>query len=499
MRTYLGIDLGTSSVKSLLMNENGKMIGSAQREYDIIKPEQTWAEQDMHVLWKSVLETLQELSSSFPDQVKSLDGISYSGQMHGLVPLDKNGNLIRNAIIWADQRSADAIHTIYHTIPADEYRNITLNSISTGFLVSSLIWMRINEPQNFDKIDKVLLPKDYIRYKMTGELGTDLSDASSTLIFDNSKMDWAWDLIDRLGLKREIFVSVHESSEIAGKITALCAAETGLPSVAKVAFGGGDTIVQAIGNGLVSPGALISNIGTASQLVTISNHAFYDPNFRTNTFCYAERGTWLIMGANLSGGVSLKWLKNNILGMDSYDQMNKLGESAIPGSDGLLFLPYLSGERTPWNDPDARGIYFGLSIRHTKADLIRATMEGIIFNQKYSLEILKDMGISCNHILASGGGARGSLFRQLEADMFGCEVFTNEINEQGCIGAAIIAAVGCGAFKDYKEACAHIVHFSDEVTKPDPERMKLYDERFQIFRSLYPTNCDLMHQNTKVL
>ena len=204
MRTYLGIDLGTSSVKSLLMNENGKMIGSAQREYDIIKPEQTWAEQDMHVLWKSVLETLQELSSSFPDQVKSLDGISYSGQMHGLVPLDKNGNLIRNAIIWADQRSADAIHTIYHTIPADEYRNITLNSISTGFLVSSLIWMRINEPQNFDKIDKVLLPKDYIRYKMTGELGTDLSDASSTLIFDNSKMDWAWDLIDRLGLKREM-------------------------------------------------------------------------------------------------------------------------------------------------------------------------------------------------------------------------------------------------------------------------------------------------------
>lgn len=497
MRYYLGIDLGTSSVKSLLMDIDGNMIGVAQRGYDIIKPEQTWAQQDMQSLWSAVCETLREITGKYAGCMKELDGISFSGQMHGLVPLGRDGVPVREAIIWADQRSTDAIREIYGIIPEEEYRNVTLNLISTGFLISSLIWMRRHEPANFEKTAHVLLPKDYIRFRMTGELCTDLSDAASTLVFDTVHMDWAWELIDRLGLDRSLFVPCLEACAPAGRITADCAAQTGLPEGTRVICGGGDTIVQAIGNGVTRPGTMISNIGTSSQIVTIADEPLYDRSFRTNTFNYAKKGQWLIMGANLSGGVSLKWLKNNVIGAEDYEVMDELALKAEPGSGGLLFLPYLSGERTPWNDPDARGIYFGLSLKHAQPELVRSTMEGIIFNQKSSLEIFSEMGISCDQVIASGGGARGPVFRQLEADMFDCEVRTNSINEQGCIGAAIIAAVGCGSFDDYAQACSHIVHLSDEVVEPDPKRHLFYEERYSVFKELYPVTRDLMHRNTK--
>lgn len=496
MKYYLGIDLGTSSVKSLLMDIDGNMICKAQRGYDIMKPMQTWAQQDMDVLWNAVCETLREVAERCVSCMKELDGISFSGQMHGLVPLDKDGRPVREAIIWADQRSEDAIREIYSVIPEEEYRRTALNSISTGFLISSLVWMRRHEPENFEKTAHVLLPKDYIRYRMTGELCTDLSDAASTLIFDTARMDWAWDLIDRLDLDRSLFVPCHEASDEAGTVTAVCAQETSLPEGTRVICGGGDTIVQAIGNGVTKPGIMISNIGTSSQIVTIAEKPFYDRKFRTNTFNYAKKGQWLIMGANLSGGVALKWLKNNVIGAESFEEMDELALQAPAGSDGLLFLPYLSGERTPWNDPQARGIYFGLSLKHGRPEIIRSTMEGIIFNQKSSLEIFDDMGIRCDQVIASGGGARGPVFRQLEADMFDCEVRTNSINEQGCIGAAIIAAVGCGSFADYTQACEHIVHLSDEIVEPDPKRHRFYEERFRVFRELYPVNSSLMHKNT---
>lgn len=491
MGYLLGIDLGTSSVKSLLMDEEGKVLGSAQKEYDIQKPQQSWAEQEMERLWEATAWTVRSVMEQCPQVREGISGIGYSGQMHGLVMLDREGREVRNTIIWADQRSSQSIERIYEAVPREKYAAVTMNALSTGFLVSSLVWVRDHEPENYAKIHKVMLPKDYIRFRMCGELGTDMSDASSTVIFDTAKRQWAWELIQRLGLEESFFVPCHESAEIAGATSKECARQTGLPEGVPIVYGGGDTLVQALGNGMIRPGLAISNIGTASQLVTISDQPVCDRDFRTNTFCHVKDGQWLLMGANLSGGVSLKWLKNNVLGMDSYDAMTDLAEQSPPGSKGLFFLPYLSGERTPWNDPQARGIYFGLGLAHERADMIRAAMEGIIYAQRSSMKIFREMGLSFQRVIASGGGANSRVFRQIIADQFGCEVVTSLVKEQGCVGAAMIAGVGTGVFSGYEQACSQIVRFSDEVTEPDARNQALYAERFQVFEKLYPSNREL--------
>lgn len=497
MSVYLGIDIGTSSMKAVLIREDGGMAGEAHRAYDLIKPEQNMAEQDIEQLWNAVAEALKELSDTYPVEAGQIKGIGFSGQMHGLVALDQEGRPVRHAIIWADQRSAESIRHIYQEIPEEEYSRCVGNRLSTGVLVSSLVWVKEHEPETYRKIRHVVLPKDYIRYRMTGELGTDLSDASSTLIFQTAEMDWAYSFMDRLGLDRSLFPAVHASSEVAGQTTAACSRQTGLKEGIPVVYGGGDTIVQAVGNGLFTPGRLIANIGTASQLVTVSEQPVCDKGYRTNTFNYAENGLWLLMGANLSGGIALKWLKNNILREQSYEAMDALAESVPAGSHGCFFLPYLSGERTPWNDPDARGIFFGLGLKTGRPEMIRSVMEGIIYNQKLSLEIFGDIGISFREVIASGGGARGKVFRQMEADMFHCPVRTNKVNEQGCIGAAILAAVGCGDFPSLKDAGMQMVHLSDNVIEPDPENEKIYEEKFSVFRELYPINSDLMHRSVE--
>ena len=495
MKYFVGIDLGTSSVKSLLMREDGWVAGTAQRAYDIVKVRSDWAEQDMELLWNAARETLQELMGKNPELRSRVVGIGYSGQMHGLVALDKAGKPVRSAIIWADQRSADAIEAIYRVIPEERCSSITLNTLSTGFLMSSLEWVRLHEPENYEKIDKVLLPKDYIRYRMCGELGTDASDASGTGAFHTAERRWAWELIDSLGFSRSLFVPCCESSQVSGRITESCARETGLPQGVPVVCGSADTLAQAVGNGMTAPGTLTCNIGTASQMACAINRPLHDPLYRTNTLCHVKRDTWLLMGANLSGGISLKWLKNQIFHMDSYDAMTAEAAAVPAGSEGLFFLPYLNGERTPWNDPAARGIYFGLNLRHTRAHLIRSAMEGIVYGQKYSLEIFRSLGIENRRMIASGGGARGRLFREIQADMFGQEIYKSLSEEQAGIGAAIMAAVGTGAYADYQEACGRIVEFSDDVVEPDEERRKIYEERFQIFQELYPANRELFAKN----
>lgn len=497
MRYFIGVDIGTSSVKSLLLGEDGTTAGIAQREYDILKPQQSWAEQNMERIWEAAAWTLRCLVGQHPELKKNICGIGYSGQMHGLVMLDESGKEVRNTMIWADQRSSASIERIYEAVPQEEYQAVSLNALSTGFLVSSLVWVRDQEPKNYERICKVMLPKDYIRFRMCGQMGTDMSDASSTGIFDTVNRQWAWELIRRIGLEKSFFVPCHESAELAGTVSRACAQETGLPEGIPVAYGGGDTMVQAVGNGMLHPGTAISNIGTASQLVTISDSPLSDTEFRTNTFCHVDKKQWLLMGANLSGGVSLKWLKNNILGMKNYDEMTDLAGQSAPGSGGLFFLPYLSGERTPWNDPNARGIYFGLSLKHDRADMIRAAMEGIIYAQRSSLEIFRRMGLTFDRVIASGGGANSKVFRQIIADQFGCEVVTNLVKEQGCMGAAMIAGVAVGAFSDYEEACSQIVRFSDEITEPDTNNQKLYAQDSQIFEKLYPANQALFSLCTR--
>lgn len=489
MKHLLGIDIGTSGVKALLMSETGETVGISQREYGIEKSQPSYAEQSMEEIWTATISAIRELVSRYPQ--KSVYAVGFSGQMHGLVMLDKNGKEVRNTIIWADQRSKQSIERIYDVIGRDKYRSVSLNSLSTGFLISSLMWVKENEPKHFEHIDKVMLPKDYIRYQICGEIGTDMSDASSTAIFDTAKRTWAYDFIDCLGLKRSLFPDCFESQEIAGGVSRECSALTGLPEGIAVVYGGGDTPIQALGNGMQREETLISNIGTASQLLTVSHRPVYDRAFRTNTFCHVLPESWLVMGANLSGGIALKWLKDQVLGAASYDEMTSLAAQSKPGSNGVFFLPYLNGERTPWNDPDSKAIFFGLGLHNEKRDMIRAVMEGIIYAQKSSLEILKEMGLQFRRVIASGGGAKSRLFRQIIADQLDCEVVTNTVSEQACVGAAIVSGIGSGVYRNYSEACDTVIRFTEEVIEPVRENREIYREGYELYKELYPYNKDL--------
>ena len=278
----------------------------------------------------------------------------------------------------------------------------------------------------------------------------------------------------------EIIASIYDKME-----------ETGLKEGIKIAYGGGDTLMQGVGNGIIRPGVLAANIGTSCQISGGFNEPLYDEKFRTNTFCHVKEDLWMLMGAHLSGGVALKWLMNNILEMGSYDEMTSLAATVPAGSEGLVFLPYLSGERTPYNDPNAKGIYFGMTLKHERAHMIRSTMEGLAFGLRTSIEIFKDLGIEYHKIIASGGGARGKLFLEMQADIFDCEIYTNQGNEQACIGAAITAAIAAGEFGNYEEACDKLVHMKDTIVTPNHENQKYYEEQFAIFRELYGHNADL--------
>lgn len=488
MECFVGIDIGTSSVRAVAVDGRGQTLAVGQCEYDIIKPELDRAEQSMEMMWDATVRAIRQMLEKDAGLKESIKGIGYSGQMHGLVMVDKDRKPIRNAIIWADQRTADEIARIYETVPQEEFGSVYCNRLSTGFALTSLMWVREHEPENYAKIDKIMCPKDYIRYRMCGELGTDASDGSSTGMWDMKKRTWAYDILKKLEVPLSFLPESHEAYERAGEVTGECAEITGLKKGTAIAYGGGDSLMMELGNGMIKNGFMASTIGTACHLTCALDSPIYDPQLRTNTWCHANEHLWSIMGAHLSGGVALKWLKNNILEMGTFDEMNEYAAKIPAGSEGLLFLPYLNGERTPHNDPDAKAVYLGMTLKHTKAHMIRSTMEGIVYSMKESMSILESLGIKADRIIASGGGAKSPLFRQIQADMYNCPIYTNREKEQASLGAAITAAVGCGYFKGYEEACESMVRLNDEITEPNPEHVKIYDEEFLRFKEIYRAN-----------
>lgn len=494
MSYLMGIDLGTSSVKALVIDYNGNTIAIGQEAYPISTPHEGYAEQDTEIWWKATVKSIRSVLANPEVDSSQITGIGLSGQMHGMVLLDKRFNVIRPAIIWCDQRSKKQVEEIYRTIGRKELGECTLNPVATGFQTASLLWIKENEPEYYEKIYKVILPKDYIRLRLIGEIGTDITDASSTLAFDTARREWSLHIIDKLGLNAEIYPDCGLPEEIAGRVTEKASQETGLKAGTIVTLGGGDQPMQAIGNGIVAVGMVSSTIGTGGQIFTPVDKPVYDPLLRTHTFCNAAENSWNIIGASLCAGLSLKWFHQNVYQKGDFKDIDIEAEKLPPGSEGLIFLPYLTGERTPHMDPCARGVFFGLSLRHNSIHMARAIMEGVVFALRDSLEIFKELGIKMDKVIASGGGAQSGLWLEIQADVFGREVYTTKSKEQACLGAAITAGIGSGVYSDIREACKTIVKLNDRVIQPDKYRCSIYDHFYGIYRELYLRNKDLFQK-----
>lgn len=489
----MGIDLGTTSVRAIIVDEKGKLLGAGVQEYPLYRPHPLWAEQEPLDWWESTKKAIGSALKESDVKPQEIEGIGLSGQMHGLVLLDRNYEVLRRSILWCDQRTLSQCDYIMR-----KNRQILIKSTGnpalTGFTLPKIIWVRQEEPKIYEKIHKMLLPKDYIRFKLTGEFATEVSDASGTLMLDIRKRKWSEEVLATFGIRKENLPVVYESPEITGKITKESAKETGLKEGTPVVGGGGDQAAGGVGNGIVKEGLISSTIGTSGVVFASLNDVKTDPLLRTHTFCHAVPGKWHIMGVMLSAGGSLKWFKDTLgteeinvskmTGQDPYEILTIEASRVEPGSEGLIFLPYLMGERTPYPDPYAKGVFFGLTPRHTKAHLVRAVMEGVAFGLKDSLEIIRKLGMEIKEIRASGGGARSALWRQIQADINNVPMVTINMTEGPAFGVALLAGVGTGIYKNVEEACSSTIETTGK-TEPIKENVKRYEEYYKIYRSLY--------------
>ena len=480
-----GIDLGTSSTKVLIVDTEGTVLGTGNAAYGITIPAMSYAEQDPLIWWEAVKTAFAGAVSAAGISPALIAGVGFSGQMHGLVALDGEKQLVCPAVIHLDQRSASVLCELREkagNLMAQEL----LNRPSAGMMISTLYWMKKEKPELLKKIRYVMAPKDYIRFRLCGEIGTEVTDAAASLGFSVKNRRWCTELFERLGLPAEIFPPVRESFDVAGNITQEAAKETGLSTGTKVVFGAGDSLAALTGIGVVEAGAMACNIGTASQLAAVADRPVFDPEMRIQTWCHTQPGRWAVQSGTLNGGSTLSWLRNQMIRSSApFSQLDEEAGEIPAGSEGLLFLPYLAGERTPWDDPYAKGVYFGLGMKHNQAHLVRATMEGVMFNLKECVGILDEMKLEKTCLLASGGAARGKTWKQIQADMLNMPVHTAKVKEEACQGAAILAAVGIGAYPDIPAACRAMVAMSDEAVEPVPENVKVYEERQAVFHELY--------------
>ncbi len=463
MSYLLGIDIGTSGTKAVLFDGRGKTLESALYEYPMYQPKVGWAEQDPEDWWKAVCYTVKEVIGKSGLNASEIKGVGLSGQMHGAVLLDANDNVLRKSIIWCDQRSAKECRQITELVGAKRLVELTANPALTGFTASKVMWIRNNEPGIYEKTKKIMLPKDYIRFKLTGEFATEVSDASGMQFLDVPNRKWSAEVLDKLDIDSSLLGKVYESPEVTGKVNKPASELTGLAKGTPVVGGAGDQAAGAVGNGIVRPGVISSTIGTSGVVFAFSKDINIDPQGRVHTFCHAVPGTWHLMGVTQAAGLSLKWFRDNfcieekrvagLMGIDPYILMDQEAERVDAACSGLVYLPYLMGERTPHLDPDARGVFFGLSARHNKNDMIRAVMEGVVFSLKDCLEIIKDMGVAINEVRASGGGGRSRMWRQMQADVFGSEIVTINSSEGPALGVALLAGVGSGVYNSVEEAC----------------------------------------------
>lgn len=504
MKYLLGVDLGTSGTKTVLFDEHGKSIASQTIEYPLYQPKNGWAEQDpldwYHAAINSIKGVLQE-SGVNPQDVVSL---AIAGQMHGLVMLDSKGKVLRKSILWCDGRTSKQCDDITNLVGKNRLIEINANPALTGFTAPKILWVRENEKEIYDKCATILLPKDYVRYMLTGVKAMEISDASGTNLLDIKNRQWSSEILEKLSIDPKLLPPLIESCAVAGTITKEAAELTGLVEGTIVAGGAGDNAAAALGTGVCRDGQAFVTLGTSGVVFAHTSKVSIDPLGRVHTFCAAVPGTWTAMSCTLAAGLSLRWARDELYtqehaqcqseGSDAYDLMTAQAASVPSGSDGLIYLPYLMGERSPVLDAEARGVFFGLSARHKKAHLTRAVLEGITLSQRHNLEVLHQMDIVPETLTACGGGGRSPFWRQMLADVLKCKVTTIASKEGPALGAAILAAVAAKLYNSVEEAVDALVQQGDAKAEPNCQEVERYDEIYTLYQGLYPTMRPAFHK-----
>jgi xylulokinase len=495
MSLFLGLDVGTTGTKALLLDERGVTLAGATAEYPLSTPHPLWAEQDPNDWWQGAIEAIRRVCAAAGVRGDAIAAVGLSGQMHGLTLLDEADRVLRPAILWNDQRTAAQCAHITEVLGLARLLELTGNPVLPGFTAPKIVWVRENEPDVYRRARRFLLPKDFVRFCLTGEFATDVSDASGTSLFDVKNRRWSLAMFAALDIPEAWAPRCAESPEIAGRVTAAAAALTGLAPGAPVVAGGGDQAAQALGAGLAHEGSASSTLGTSGVVFAPVAQPAIDPRGRLHSFCHAVPGMWHVMGVMLAAGGSLRWLRDNLAdaeraeaarrGVDPYEVLTEQAALAPPGCEGLLFLPYLCGERTPHADPHARGAFVGLTLRHGKPHLVRAVLEGVAFGLRDSLELMRAQGLAPAEMRISGGGARSPLWRAILADVFNLPLVAPDVAEGAAYGAALLAGVGAGAFPSVAEACEQTIR-ATVVAGPDPARAALYDGAWRRYRDLYP-------------
>jgi xylulokinase len=486
MKTFLGIDVSTTGSKALLIDSAGSVIASASTPHSLSTPRPLWSEQDPQDWWNATVNSIRTVLQQSGIPAGAISAIGLTGQMHGLVLLDKAGTVLRPAILWNDQRTQDQCDEIHARIGREKFIQISGNVALTGFTAPKILWVAENEPEIYAQVKHVLLPKDYIRYRLTGEFAMDKADGSGTVLFDLRQRDWSGELLNALDIPAEWMPPTFEGPEFTGGVSSGAATDTGLAAGTRVAAGGGDQAAQAVGVGAVEPGIIGLTVGTSGVVFATTPAALIEPEGRLHAFCHAVPGMWHFMGVMLSAAGSLQWYRDTLAPGMSFDDLLREAETVPAGSEGLQFLPYLSGERTPHPDPQARGAFIGLTIRHGRGHLTRAVLEGVAFGLKDSFTLIQNAGLErVVQVRASGGGTKGALWRQILASVLESELVTVNPADGAAFGAALLAGVGAGAWLDVPAACRAAIKITGR-TVPDDAQFDSYRQSYALYRELYP-------------
>lgn len=486
MAHFLGLDISTTSSKALLIDHNGKVLGTASTPHDLSSPKPLWSEQDPEQWWVAAAQSIRNVLSQTEIPTSSIEAIGLTGQMHGLVLLDEDGNVLRPAILWNDQRCQSQCDEIHRRIGRDRFIQISGNVALPGFTAPKILWVAENEPEVYARVHHILLPKDFIRYKLTGNFAMDKADGSGTVLFDLKARNWSDEVLEELGIPSEWMPVTFEGTEVTGYVSKTAAEMTGLKQGIPVAAGGGDQEAGAVGVGAVEPGVIGLTVGTSGVIFAATSEPLVEPEGRLHAFCHAAPGLWHFMGVMLSAAGSLQWYRDALAPHLSFDELLREAADVPAGSEGLIFLPYLSGERTPYPDPLARGVLHGLTLRHTRGHMTRAILEGVAFGLKDIFNLIRGSGLEqIKQARLSGGGTKSALWCQIIADILESELMTFNTTEGGAFGAALLAGVGQGAWRDVGTACRETIQLTRKID-PDPAAFEVYRQRYQVYQELYP-------------